>query len=64
MTPYKETLMPAFHVLHPGSLYSHVLYNHEGGHIFDLATAVTVAEGRYGDDWTEVFNGLDGSERS
>jgi hypothetical protein len=55
--------MPAFHVLHPGSLYSHVLYCREGDHVYDLATAVVVAEQMYGDDWLEVYNGLEGVER-
>lgn len=55
--------MPAFHVLCPGSLYSHVLYNREGDHVHDLRTAVAVAEDAYGDDWLEVYNGLEGVER-
>jgi hypothetical protein len=54
---------PAFHVLHPGSLYSHVLYSREGDHVFDLSTAVEVAEDMHGSDWSEVYNGLDGVER-
>jgi len=55
--------MPAFHVLHPGSLYSHVLYSREGDHVYDLATAVVVAEDMHGSDWLEVYNGLEGVER-
>jgi hypothetical protein len=56
--------MPVFHVTHPNCFHSHVLYDLEGDHISDLALAVSVAEHRYGDDWAEVYNGLDGVERS
>ncbi len=52
-----------FRVCLNSTLYSALLYDCGGDYVYDLNTALREAEEQFGDEWTEVFNGLEGVER-
>ena len=43
--------------------YAFTLYDLRGKEVFDLGSACEAAEDIYGDDWTEVYNGIEGMNR-
>jgi len=46
-----------------GSFYGAELYGSDGDHVYDLETAVEVAEENFGDEWQSVYNGNESQER-
>jgi len=46
-----------------GEFHSFRLYDHDGRECFTLAEACKAAELVYGSDWSEVFNGDQGTDR-
>jgi len=45
------------------SFYGAELYGPDGDHVYDLETAVEVAEENFGTDWQSVYNGNESQER-
>jgi hypothetical protein len=56
--------MRKFRVRLAGSFYSFELYNAAGAEVHDLMAAVDCAEEQYGDEWREVYNGVENAYRS